>query len=215
MVETTVCPVRLASTAEYASLSRISPTTTISGSKRRAATTRFSCAIFSPSSSDGRESVCTTLFTTLPSLFLTSESSLEPDSIVKILLPSGTVSSSAFKSVVLPEEVAPATRNETPYRRHIQRNSIILFVAVPTVTIFSVVISELCKSLIEAAIPLSSSTTGLLTAVILVLPGRCPWAMGDALSIIMPEWCSSRFIISSACRGLKKCSSAFSVMPLR
>ena len=53
------------------------------------------------------------------------------------------------------------------------------------------------------------------SAVILVLPGRCPWAMGDALSIIMPEWCSSRFIMSSACRGLKKCSSAFSVIPFR
>ena len=54
------------------------------------------------------------MFTTLPFFFRTSESSLEPVSMVNTRLPSGIVVSSALRSVVLPELVAPATTIDTP-----------------------------------------------------------------------------------------------------
>ena len=101
-----------------------------------------------------------------------SESSLEPDSIVKILLLSGIVDNKEFNVVVLPELVAPAITKETPYRRHIQRKSIIFCVAPFSFTISSFVTLAGCNRRIDTLMPLSSSTMGVFKAAILVLFGK-------------------------------------------
>ena len=106
---------------------------------------------------------------------------------MKTLFPSGMVVRSALRSVVLPEDVAPATTTETPYLIQVQRKSIIFSVALPDLIICVLFTLDGWRSLIETLTPISSSTTGALSAVILVLFGKCPCDMGEALSIIIPE----------------------------
>ena len=80
--------------------------------------------------------------------------------------------SRALSSVVLPLDVAPATTKETPYRRHMQRKSIIFCVAFPPQISCSRLTREGCSNRMETEIPLSSSTMGSFSAVIRVFPGK-------------------------------------------
>ena len=113
--------------------------------------------------------VWTTLFRIFPSLPRSTKSnSREPFSIVKMRLSCGIVVSSQPVKVVFPEDVAPATVVETPYRTSAESSSIISSVAVPDFIKSSFFSFCAFTILIEAATPTSSSTSGVFKTAILM-----------------------------------------------
>ena len=65
----------------------------------------------------------------------------------------------------------------------------------------------------EAATPMSSSTSGVFMAAIRMFLLKCPNTAGLALSSTMPEVCSIRRTTLMACWGLSNRSSSFLVSP--
>ena len=114
MVVSTATPTRAASWAAFASAPRISPTTKMSGLKRRQMSTNAIWSTRWRSFSLSRVKVWTTELITLPFSSRTSSNSRDPFSMVKMRLLLGIVVSSQPAAVVLPEEVAPATQMEIP-----------------------------------------------------------------------------------------------------
>ena len=65
----------------------------------------------------------------------------------------------------------------------------------------------------DAAIPTSSSTSGVFNTAILIFLLRCPNTAGEALSNTMPDTWSMRLMTLTACSGDSKCSYSFSHLP--
>ncbi len=179
MVVTTATPVRATSCAALASAPRISPTTMMSGLKRREMSTRSICSMRYSSFSLFRVRVCTTELVTLPSCSRMSDNSRLPFSMVKIRLLSGIVVKSQPATVVLPLLVAPAMHTEMPYRMNSDSKSSIGAVAVPPFmkSSFSMLLGFTIR--MDAAAPTLASTIGLFITAIRIFSARVPTTSGD------------------------------------
>ena len=167
------------------------------------------------SSSDSRVMVWTTLLHIFPFLSRsTRSSSREPFSMVKIRLSWEMVVSSQPVSVVLPEEVAPATVVDTPYLTRTESSSIISSVAVPDLRKSS--LRSFCAFTIriDAATPTSSSTRGVFSTAIRIFLERCPRIAGEVLSSTIPDTWSIRRTTLIAWSGDSNFSSILTEVPL-
>ena len=144
----------------------------------------------------------TTLFKACPSpsRLIRSNSRL-PSSMVMSLRLSGTMDRSQLMIVVFPEPVLPAIQTDTPYRIQQVRRSSISSVAEPEAVSFS--LETVCWLTIrmEALMPTSASTMGVLSTEIRIFLSRKPMTEGMVSSMTMPQVLRSRLVTSMACWG--------------
>ena len=117
-------------------------------------------------------------------------------------------------TVVLPEPVEPAMHTETPYRMQAIRKCSISSVALPDFSSFSRETVCWLTTRMDALIPTSASTIGVLSTEIRTFRSRKPMTEGMVSSMIMPQAFSIRRMTSMACCGDENLSGILMLRPL-
>ena len=136
-----------------------------------------------------------------------------PSSMVMRRRLSGTMESSQLITVVLPEPVLPAMQTDTPYRIQQVRKSSISPVAEPEPISFSLETDCWFTIRMEALIPTSGSTIGVLSTEIRIFLSRNPITDGMVSSITIPQVLRRRRITSMACCGEENLSGILMLRP--
>ena len=170
--------------------------------------------MFSAGFSLGRVSRWMTEFKIFPfSSRLTRSNSRLPSSMVIRRWLLGTLESSHAMMVVLPEPVEPAIHTLTPYRMQAIRKWSISAVALPESSSFCSETVCWLTIRIEALMPTSGSTMGVLSTEIRMFLSRKPTTLGMVSSMTMPQALSIRRTTSMACCGEENLSGILMLRP--